>query len=39
MPRWRKQLFVATSGITADAADYFNLPRDRTVIMGSQIVV
>ena len=39
MPRWRKQLFVTTSGISADAADYFNLPRDRTVIMGSQIIV
>ncbi|GAA4715215.1 potassium transporter Kup [Nocardioides conyzicola] len=39
MPRWRKQLFVSTSTITADAADYFNLPRDRTVIMGSQIIV
>jgi KUP system potassium uptake protein len=39
MPQWRKQLFVATSSITADAADYFNLPRDRTVIMGSQIIV
>ena len=39
MPAWRKQLFVATSSITADAADYFNLPRDRTVIMGSQIIV
>lgn len=39
MNRWRTQLFVTTSTITADAADYFNLPRDRTVIMGSQIVV
>ncbi len=39
MPQWRKRLFVSTSSITADAADYFNLPRDRTVIMGSQIIV
>ena len=37
MARWRKRLFVATSHITADAAEYFGLPRDRTVIMGSQI--
>ena len=37
--RLRKRLFVATSGITADAAEYFGLPRDRTVIMGSQIGV
>jgi KUP system potassium uptake protein len=39
MTRWRKRLFIATSGITADAADYFSLPRDRVVIMGSRIDV
>jgi KUP system potassium uptake protein len=39
MTRWRKRLFVATSRITADAAEYFGLPRQRTVIMGSQIRV
>jgi KUP system potassium uptake protein len=39
MSRWRKALFVATSRLTADAAEYFNLPRDRTVIMGSRIEV
>jgi KUP system potassium uptake protein len=39
MSRWRKRLFVATAGITADAAEYFGLPRDRTVIMGSRIQV
>jgi KUP system potassium uptake protein len=37
MSRWRKRLFIATSRITADAAEYFRLPRDRTVIMGSRI--
>jgi KUP system potassium uptake protein len=37
MTRWRKRLFLATAQITADAADYFRLPRDRTVIMGSRI--
>ena len=37
MSRWRKRLFLATSRITADAAEYFHLPRDRTVIMGSRI--
>ena len=37
MAPWRKRLFIATSYITADAAEYFGLPRDRTVIMGSQI--
>jgi KUP system potassium uptake protein len=39
MARWRKRLFIATSYITADAAEHFNLPRDRTVIMGSHIDV
>ena len=39
MARWRKRLFIATSYITADAAEYFGLPRDRTVIMGSRIEV
>jgi KUP system potassium uptake protein len=37
MSRWRKHLFLATSRITADAAEFFQLPRDRTVIMGSRI--
>jgi len=30
MSRWRKALFVATSRITADAAEYFGLPRERS---------
>jgi KUP system potassium uptake protein len=37
MSRWRKRLFLATARLTADAAEYFRLPRDRTVIMGSRI--
>ena len=36
---WRKRLFTATSYITADAAEFLGLPRDRTVIMGSRIDV
>ncbi|GAA0241129.1 potassium transporter Kup [Cryptosporangium japonicum] len=39
MARWRKRLFIATSYITADAAEHFGLPRDRTVIMGSHVEV
>ncbi|WP_040776558.1 potassium transporter Kup [Nocardia pneumoniae] len=39
MASWRKRLFIATSYITADAAEHFGLPRDRTVIMGSRIEV
>ena len=36
MARWRNRLFIATSEIMADAAEYCGLPRDRTVIMGSR---
>jgi len=39
MAPWRKRLFIATSHITADAAEHFGLPRDRTVIMGWHIEV
>jgi KUP system potassium uptake protein len=39
MAPWRKRLFIATSYITADAAAYFSLPLDRTVIIGSRIEV
>ena len=39
LARWRKQLFIATSHLTADAAEYFGLPRDQAVIMGSRIEV
>ena len=37
MSVWRKQLFLATARTASDAADYFKLPRERTVIMGSRI--
>jgi K+ transporter len=37
MSRWRKSLFLATAHITADAADYFRLLHDRTLIVGSRI--
>ncbi|MDT5284395.1 MAG: system potassium uptake protein [Mycobacterium sp.] len=39
MAPWRKRLFIATSYITADAAKYFSLPLDRTLIIGSRIEV
>ena len=35
----RKRLFIAATHITADPAEYFRLPRERTVIMGSVIEV
>ena len=39
MAKWRKNLFVTTSYITADAASFFKLPRDNTVIIGARIDV
>jgi KUP system potassium uptake protein len=39
MANWRKRLFIATSYITADAAGFFSLPLDQTVVMGSRIEV
>jgi KUP system potassium uptake protein len=37
MSRWRKRLFLVTAVITAEPADYFRLPRERTVTLGSEI--
>jgi KUP system potassium uptake protein len=37
MSRWRKRLFLATALLTAEPADYFGLPRERTVTLGSEI--
>lgn len=39
MASWRKRLFIAISHMTADAAGYFNLPLDRTVIIGARFEV
>ncbi len=39
MAAWRKRLFIAISHMTADAAGYFGLPLDRTVIIGARIEV
>ena len=39
MPAWRTNLFIATSYLSADAAELFCLPPDRTLIMGSRIEV
>ena len=39
MAPWRKRLFLATAHIAADAVDYFRLPRERTVLLGSAIEI
>jgi KUP system potassium uptake protein len=35
--RWRKRLFVALARNAADASDYFRLPQDAVVSMGSHV--
>lgn len=37
MAGWRKPIFAAMSNMAADPVEYFRLPRDKTVIMGSHI--
>ncbi len=37
MSRWRKRLFLVTALISAEPADYFRLPRERTITLGSEI--
>jgi KUP system potassium uptake protein len=37
MRRWRKRLYLATTVLAAEPADYFRLPRGRTVTLGSEI--
>ena len=39
MPLWRKRLFTAMARNAASPADYFRLPIDRTVTMGTSIEV
>ena len=36
---WRRTLFLATARLSTDPVEYFRLPRERTVIMGSRIEV
>jgi KUP system potassium uptake protein len=39
MPAWRKSLFIATSRLSTDGAEFFCLPQDRTLIEGARIEV
>jgi KUP system potassium uptake protein len=39
MSRWRKLLFVTLAHNAANPAEYFGLPTDRTVVMGTQVDV
>jgi KUP system potassium uptake protein len=37
MSRWRKRVFLLTAVMTAEPSDYFRLPRERTITLGSEI--
>ena len=37
MSRWRKRLYLVTALTSAESADYFRLPRVRTITLGAEI--
>ncbi|ETX26529.1 potassium transporter Kup [Roseivivax isoporae] len=39
MPVWQDRLYILMSRLAADPSDFYHLPRDRVVEMGSQIAV
>ncbi len=39
MPIWQDRLYIGMSRLAADPSDFYHLPRDRVVEMGSQVAV
>jgi KUP system potassium uptake protein len=39
LPRWRESLFIALSGVAADATAFFHLPPNRVVERGAQVEI
>jgi KUP system potassium uptake protein len=39
MPRWQEKLFIWLAGSAEDASEYFQIPADRVVEVGTQIAV
>jgi KUP system potassium uptake protein len=39
MARWRKHLFRTTSRLTSDPVEFFDLPHDRTIVMGAELTI
>jgi KUP system potassium uptake protein len=39
MPRWQDHLFIALARSASDATDYFYIPTDRVVEVGTQVTV
>src|SRR5690606_973303 len=39
MPMWQDRLFIALANTAADPSDYFSLPANRVVELGSQVII
>jgi KUP system potassium uptake protein len=39
MPRWQDRLFITIARGASDATDYFRIPTDRVVEVGTQVAV
>jgi KUP system potassium uptake protein len=39
MPRWLDMLFIAIARTANDATDYFRIPTDRVVEVGTQVTI
>ena len=39
MPRWQDRLFIGLSRSANDATDYFQIPTDRVVEVGTQVTI
>jgi KUP system potassium uptake protein len=39
MPRWQERLFIWLTGRAEDATEYFHIPSDRVVEVGTQVMV
>jgi len=39
LPRWQERLFIMLAGTAEDATAYFQIPTDRVVEVGTQVMV
>jgi KUP system potassium uptake protein len=39
MPRWQDRLFILLTRVANDATDYFQIPTDRVVEVGTQVTI
>jgi KUP system potassium uptake protein len=39
MPMWQDHLYIFMSRLEADPSDFYHLPRDRVVELGSQMAI